>query len=124
MTAVSELLLLTSTDLKLNPQGPELENISESIKSHDKSFESLHSSIRKLQEALEALSKSSAPASSAGPTNTESTDKLLAEISSKLESICHEEMGISAGLSELKQSITTVQSSARQSAIPPSGIKQ
>ena len=120
MTAVSELLLLTSTDLKLNPQGPELENISESIKSHDKSFESLHSNIRKLQEDLEALSKSSAPASSAEPTNAESTDKLLAEISSKLESICHEETGISAGLNELKQSITTVQSSARQSAIPPS----
>ena len=107
-------IIPSSEELKQSPPSTDLQNISDCIQSQEKSFESLQSSISKLQEDLLSFSMSSAPVSSVQSTNSESTNRLLAEISSKLDSICHEETGISAGLSELKQSVAAVRSSTGQ----------
>ena len=95
---------------------PQIEDLmARTVESYGKSVESLNLSISKLQEDLQLLSSASAPSQA-----STSSDMILQEISNKLNSICHEETGISAGLDNLKLSIASLQSGQPDLPLSPS----
>ena len=93
---------------------PQIEDtVTRTAEVYEKSVESLKLSINKLQEDLQLLSSASA-----SPATAASSDAILHEISNKLNSICHEETGISAGLDKLKLSIASLQSGQPDLSMP------
>jgi hypothetical protein len=86
------------------PDATAISGLTTNLQAYDKSFESLHKKISELQEQVDSLWSTSAPAKS-----SPLTDKLLEDISEKLDQLCKSEPDISAGLNDLKQSIQSIQ---------------
>ena len=84
-------------------------------------LKSIDKNISDLQRDLEDLKNRESPSVLAPPAS-ESTDTLLKDISEKLDKLCNEESGISADMSQMKQSIESMKSSQQSNLAPSSAL--
>ena len=95
-----------------------LPQISETLQSYDSSMSAIGQNINQLQDDLKLLTE---PMTSAEASlMSESTNSLLRDISDKLEKLNSDESSIAVGLSDLKQSVQSLQSTGCQThSLPP-----
>jgi hypothetical protein len=105
ITALSEQTQqLTELVEKLNCHS---NTVSSSSTTPERFLESISHSIEELQSEVHQLA--SKPATSSPTSASEHSDKLLHDISEKLDQLCKNEPDITAGLNDLKQSIQSIQ---------------
>ncbi|KAL5256328.1 hypothetical protein ACHWQZ_G011524 [Mnemiopsis leidyi] len=107
---LKHILLKENSLLGLDTEIKILSRILTDHKQQDESFKLLNSNISRLQEELLAFSHPNPL-----PPNalSDSSEHLLADISSKLEALQSNESSITAGLSELKHSVESLRSTER-----------
>jgi prefoldin subunit 5 len=90
-------------------------NITKSLHSYDKSMNTLTQNIVKLQEDIQLLANPPATSQIKHESSSSATDKLLEEISKKLDNLCSDHSSVSADMVQMKQSIESVQTVQQQS---------